>query len=248
MNFGKIYIRYKEDLPESEIMFSALEGFCSIGTEVKPFYGFGDICDIEDLGPDVGLFGYIGDVWRALRKLGIKKPEPLDYPDELKKYLGRKIKTSTIGYIRNNTPNGIFVKPYSHKIFTGFVMTGSFSDQMKFASCPNDEKIWISDVVDFESEWRCFVLDGNILDVRPYKGNWYRYPDLDVETIENAVDEYKSKPVACTLDFGTTKTGETVLIEVNDGYSFGNYGLPCEKYAKMIQARWRELLKGEKLR
>lgn len=43
------------------------------------------------------------------------------------------------------------------------------------------------------------------------------------------------------LDFGVTSDGRTLLIEMNDGYSLGAYGLEPELYAKLLTARWAEL-------
>jgi hypothetical protein len=242
MTLAKVYIRYKEDLPESEMMFSALVGFDARGTETAPFYGFGDIEDIADLGPEVGIVGYIGDVWRALRKLGKPKPEPLDYPHDLAYLLGRALAKEKLGNVRDKGflgLEGMFIKPVNHKVFTGFVMTGSFNDSIRLAPYAPDEDVWLSPVIDFVSEYRCFVLRGEILDVRLYRGDWAKAPDR--KTLEGAVEAWKGQPVAWTLDVGVTPRGETLLVEVNDGYSFGNYGLLATSYAQMLEARWEEL-------
>lgn len=37
------------------------------------------------------------------------------------------------------------------------------------------------------------------------------------------------------------KTGQTLLIEVNEGYSLASYGLYDIRYAKLLAARWAEL-------
>ena len=59
--------------------------------------------------------------------------------------------------------------------------------------------------------------------------------------IENAVRDYKDIPAGCSLDFGVTDDGRTLLIEMNDGLALGCYGLPDEEYAKLLLARWAEL-------
>lgn len=241
MTLAKVYIRYKESLPESEMMFSALAGFEARGTEVAPFYGFGDIEELEDLGLEVGIVGYIGDVWRALRKLGKPKPSPLDYPEALRYMLGRDIERALLGDVRNRTNPGIFVKPVNHKVFTGFVMTGSFDDSIRLAPYPPDEEVWLSPVVDFLSEYRCYVLRGEVLGAHFYKGDWSRAPSR--KAVEGAVAAWEDQPVSWTLDVGVTSKGETLLIEVNDGYSIGNYGLLSTSYAQMLEARWQELMK-----
>ena len=40
---------------------------------------------------------------------------------------------------------------------------------------------------------------------------------------------------------GVTDTGESILIEINDGYSLGAYGLQSVQYAQLLSARWAEL-------
>lgn len=43
------------------------------------------------------------------------------------------------------------------------------------------------------------------------------------------------------MDFGLTDDGRTLMIEVNDGYALGCYGLLYVNYAKLLSARWAEL-------
>ena len=80
---------------------------------------------------------------------------------------------------------------------------------------------------------------GHILSVRPYKGDWRKHYDYRV--IENAVKEFTSAPAGYAIDFGLTDDGRTLLIEVNDGYALGCYGLFYIDYAKLLSARWAEL-------
>jgi hypothetical protein len=240
VNLAKVYIRFKENLPESEMVMSALEGFHARGTETAPFFGFGDIEYLSDLGPDVGIVGYIGDVWRALRKLGLPKPEPLDYPDELEPWMARWVERDELGKVRGRVQPGVFIKPVNHKVFTGFVMTGSFDDAIKLAPYPPDEPVWLCGAIDFVSEYRVYLLRDEILGVHYYRGDWSVAPDR--KTVWAMIEAWKSKPVACTIDVGVDSEGRTLLVEVNDGYSVGNYGMICTKYAQMLEARWQELV------
>ncbi len=102
-----------------------------------------------------------------------------------------------------------------------------------------DPEILCSDVVNFVAEWRCFVRYGNILDVRRYRGDWRLHCDYRV--IDNIVKQFKSAPKGYAVDIGVTDKGETLLIEVNDGYALGHYGLSSLDYAKLLSARWSEL-------
>jgi len=49
------------------------------------------------------------------------------------------------------------------------------------------------------------------------------------------------KPAAFGIDFGITPDSKTLLVEVNDGRSLGNYGLAPQVYALFLQARWDEM-------
>jgi hypothetical protein len=237
----KAYIRHREAYPDDANTFAALEGFRQLGVETAPFYGFGDIDGLGDLGPEVAICGYVGDAFAALDLIRLPRPEPIDYPSELERYLGRKVWASTL----DKAEAGVFVKPVRHKIFTGRVWSGSIADRLATAGatgCEPDEPVWCSELVTFVSEYRCFVLEDQILDVRRYNGDWSRAPDRG--TVTAAVMAYGSSPAAYALDFGVTEDGRTLLVEANDAFATGCYGLHPVLYARMISARWEQLTVG----
>jgi hypothetical protein len=237
MYLRKIYIRFKEGHPDSPNTFAAFDGFNMLGVETAPFEGFGDIETLDDLGPEVGLVGFVGDVMNALKKMGLPMPAQLDYPEELQYYIGRKIWRSTLGEMRRSTQR-LFIKPVEEKLFTGFVWKSDMGDQLRVAHLPDETELWVSERVDFVSEYRCFVKDTDLIGVRHYKGDWSRVPERKM--VEGAVAAFKSGPRAYALDFGVTEDGRTLLVEVNDAYALGHYGLPSVPYANMIEARWEE--------
>lgn len=61
------------------------------------------------------------------------------------------------------------------------------------------------------------------------------------EVIKKAVQSYTKAPAGYLADFGLADEGRTVLIEINDGYALGSYGLFYLDYAKLLAARWAEL-------
>ena len=140
----------------------------------------------------------------------------------------------------NNNPDcwPVFVKPIEDKQFTGVVVR-SPKDLTGCGIEGVNQDIYCSEIVKFVAEWRCFVRYGHILSVRPYKGDWREHYDYRV--IENAVKEFTSAPAGYAIDFGLTDDGRTLLIEVNDGYALGCYGLFYIDYAKLLSARWAEL-------
>lgn len=233
----KAYIRHREAYPEGANTYAALDGFIQTGVEVAPFYGFGDVENLPDLGQETCVVGFIGDVWIALTRLGIARPSVLDYPVELLPWLGRKIELTTMREVRERAVP-TFVKPVENKLFTGFVWKPD-ATRLKVASFEGDTPVWISEVVDFEAEYRCFILDRELVGVRLYRGDWAKA--LDRKVVESAVSEYRKGPRAYALDFGVTVEGQTLLVEANDSYALGNYGLPSVLYSRMIEARWEEL-------
>lgn len=238
----KFYVRHREGYPETELQDKARRGFWTLGVETAPFEWIDDIDGFEDLGPTVGIAGYIGDVHRGLQKLGRTIPPNVDYPDELIMYLGRELRTGTLGEIRN-TLGPWFVKPLTdHKLFSGFVWHGTSECRRRIVTLPDEVPVWISEPVEFVAEYRSLILRDEIQDVRRYKGDWSKAPP---RRIEEAVERMKGKaPRAYCLDWGITSDGRCLLVEMNEGFSFGPYGLHPVTYAKMLSARWYELAGG----
>lgn len=232
----KVYIQsYSNGIPHNYNFMNAWQGFKEMGFEVVTF------CEKQQLEAsergDI-VVGYVNTVRDRLYDFGITAPE-MDYPEELKKYLGRKIWQTTMSVVSNDpTCWPVFVKPLEDKQFTGVVVR-STKDLVGCGLVGVDQDVYCSEIVDFVAEWRCFVRYGRILSVRPYKGDWRCHYDADV--IENAVKEYVTAPNGYAIDFGLTKDGRTLLIEVNDGYALGCYGLFYLDYAKLLSARWAEL-------
>lgn len=135
----------------------------------------------------------------------------------------------------------MFIKPLEPKLFTGFVAKDR-NDLYK-TRCSFNEKIYCSEVVNFKSEYRVFVRYGKVLDVKHYSGSWKYVYDSNI--ITNCLNDYKEQPSGFTLDFGVTDDGRTLLIEVNDAFSLGCYGLDPLAYAKLLETRWAELTKKE---
>jgi len=237
----KFYIRHKENCPESEVQDYAQRGFELFGCETAPFYGFGDIQKIEDLGPEVGLAGYVGDIKEALTKIGKPHPENVDYPNELKEFLGRKIEISTLGEIRNHPGKNVFIKPIEHKLFTGFVWNGDEISRRRICTRGDEVKIFTCEALEIVSEYRSFILDFEVIDCRRYKGDWNVAPNKSV--VNTAVAMMSGVPRAFCLDWGILKNGRTILVEMNEGYAFGHYGLAPDLVARMLSARWNEMAK-----
>lgn len=248
LDVRKFYVRHREQYPETEIQDHARRGFWALGAEVVPYFGFGDIDLMEDLGPEVGLSGYIGDIHQGLRRIGRPMPESVDYPEPLRDFLRRGIQKTVMREVRRS-PERRFVKPVEQKLFTGLVWDFEKSTRLKLAHVPDDAPVWISEVIRLESEYRVFILDNEILDCRLYKGDWSMAPSkTDVKEMVDAMAP--TAPRAYCLDVGVASWSgylqsrtQTVLVEMNDGFAMGHYGLRPELYARMLSARWSEMAK-----
>lgn len=100
---------------------------------------------------------------------------------------------------------------------------------------PQGEKVFVSTLINFVSEWRVFVFRGRIVDVRPYTGNHWVVPSEDkvkkmVETMGNTLHAY-------TLDVGVTDAGATAVVEVHNFIACGLYGasIPLAMYKAAYQ-------------
>lgn len=218
----------------TENTYAAFFGFSVMGWEICFYEGNPP----ENLSREDVVIGFITQIKMALINLGIEPPTELDYPEEIQSYLGRKIWQDSLHNVYNSPEMWpVFVKPVKGKQFDGKLIT-SLKDLIGLGS-QDDRKIWCSEPMNFKSEYRCFIKYGKLIDVRRYKGDFRLLPNFNV--VENCIKDYTTQPNAFTLDFGVTDQGTTALIEVNDGYAMGSYGLTPIDYAKMISARWSQL-------
>ena len=230
----KAYIHSFQGRPWNEDCEAAYRGFKELGIECVLFTTNEEI---DEKTPEDIVVGGMLIMEHALKQMNVEIPN-YNYPEELTRYLGRNVWTTKLKNIKNEKLP-IFIKPVAEKIAKGIVVK-EWAEIVEYNKLPNDTEIICSDAMDFVSEWRCFVHYGQILDVRFYNGD----PNVKCEqgTIAAAIRDYIDIPAACSLDFGVTKDGRTLLIEMNDGFAIGYYGLEEKLYAKFLTARWAELI------
>lgn len=232
-----VYIRETPVPTETSInKYNAMVGFYLRGEEIVRYQSINEIVELrkEDIVVD-----YIKETLEILKLMAIDTAFE-DYPSELTAFYGRNIRKGVLGEIANIPENwGQFVKPLlADKAFTGRVVNGT--KDLIGIGLPFDFPVWISEDVAFQAEWRVFVLNGEILDVRPYKGD-YHHLKYDASLVDEAVAAWKASPSAYVLDVGVTSDGRTLIVEVNDGYAVGNYGLMPISASRFLEARWQEL-------
>jgi hypothetical protein len=220
---------YIKQTTESSLFEQARIGFIKMGYECIYYKSIP-----KDLTEEDVVVGYIGDIQKAFKNLEIPIPDTIDYPEELESFFARKIKKIEYKDIPQQYP--YFIKPITHKTFTGKVIR-EFRDLI---GIPETELYYTEDILDIQSEYRVYIQDKEILGIKHYKGNPYISPKE--KTIKEMISKYTSQPNTYTLDVGVTKDRKTILIEANQGYSVGNYGLSEIQYAKFLREGYRQYL------
>lgn len=225
---------------------TAYQGFYHYGYEVETFEDAytDELITKGEITKETPVFAGIPIMNIIYERLGIEMPVVPYYPTLLKNHLGRKVNIEPLHIAISevlNTGVSKFIKPLeeSKKTFNGFIAK-EFKDFFWVVNQPQDQLVWVSDIVSFITEYRCFVNQGKVLDIRRYKGGWENYPNPAV--IKAMVAEYTSAPVAYSLDVGVTADGYTKLVECNDATSLGCYGLDKVYYGKMLIDRWKQIM------
>lgn len=145
-------------------------------------------------------------------------------------------------YIENK--NRLFVKPSSVKLFTGFVLDDLSLSSATSLNIDSQCEVLIYDVIDnIEAEYRCYIHRGKCIDIRHYSGDISLYPSM--EFIETKCSENSSIdfPISYTMDICITSNGENIVIEYNDMWGIGNYGIPNDLYFRLIKSRYYEIVR-----
>ena len=205
----------------------------------KPFVRQQFTIEAEDV-----VAGSVRFVRDALQTRGKDLPRPNPYPESLRAYLHRRVWWSqSLGVALNAYP-GAFVKPAKRwKLFTGFIPDGPNDGRLHGVS--RREPVWCSEPVRFLSEWRVYVIRGEPQYIALSNFGGDRTQETSINTVAAGVKAYEASgeaPSAYAIDFGVLSTGETALIEVNDGFSVGAYdNIPASVYFDLIATRWQEL-------
>ena len=156
-----------------------------------------------------------------------------------------------------NIPNSLFKEEYLKRFceknkykedldFSGgllFVKSESaykkYTDIVKDKRNLEDDKYFISEVVEIESEWRVFVfkelLEMKMVGLRNYIGDFKIFPDINL--LEDMISDYVESPSAYTMDVGISRDRGTFLLEIHPFVSCGLYGFDNYKILPMMFVR-----------
>ena len=198
------------------------------------------------LSPLNPVIGSVECVSEALRQLGAVVPEPDYYPDCLRKHLRRAVQRTTVDQARRRLQEGqaLFVKSHAWKRFTGQVL--GHADIGPLDSLSDTDEVWISEPVRFVSEYRAYILHGQVRGVCQYgeAEDLVLSDRTSMLIAEAAADLMESMPRAAHIvDWGLLADGRLALVEVGDAWAVGLYpGISAGDYAVCLIARWQEMV------
>lgn len=251
-----VYVQFFNGMPATRNLYDCHIGFRARGHRIIPFEAF-------DEGPEQSptlkaitrediLCAGIPIFRKVMAHLGVAYKPLETYPVELRPFMGRSVRETTLREVQREygiTTRPFFIKPIAQKLFTGFTVTDR-RDMLKVVHIEPETPVYVTPVVEFMSESRVYInranvygYHGGVIGVHTYEGNPMIFPDP--KAITRMINAYPFGPVAYALDVGVVRIGgkrKTVLVEVNDATSLGNYGLPSPTYADMLECRWRQIV------
>jgi hypothetical protein len=165
----------------------------------------------------VGSVEFVLDFYKQYH--GIENIKPINIPEDLHwyKFLKRFVvvgnKNEWSKWIENYENKEYFVKSID-KI-------KGMTDVFKYCDIP-EGKLLMSELIDIDSEWRCFVHKNKLVGMQNYSGDFTLLPDINF--VRHMINSYKNSPMAYTLDVGVNKQDGTFLIEAHQFFSCGLYG------------------------
>ena len=185
-------------------------------------------------------------------------PKANSYPKCLQEFYKRDIWEATLldakrDYLDNAN---YFIKPrYEFKTFTGFNIQGTTDNNKDINKITNKYKhkypIYCSELIKIISEYRVYVANNKILEIvhywdnEIYDKNIIKNAKINEKIVKRAVQTLSNSDEnldGYAIDFAIIENGDTVLLELNKGFSIDSYTASDETYYKVIKSRWDELI------
>ncbi|MEM7156559.1 MAG: ATP-grasp domain-containing protein [Myxococcota bacterium] len=183
------------------------------------------------LSPTTLVAGDLDMMAAAFKVLGVEAQRLPTYPASLAPLMGRRQWTSTVDAVLTNEGDlPVFVKPLAKdKRFTGFVF-GGYDDAFRFQGASGRLEVQCSTVVEFVSEYRAYVVHGQVRGLCHYHGADDQAPPAAF--LDDALNRLRRTDEAVagfSIDVGRLANGRWVVVECNEGYGLGRYpGLAAE--------------------
>lgn len=143
--------------------------------------------------------------------------------------------------LKQNPEYKIFIKPFQYKIFPGLVIDQT--RQHTLSMMPDDLIVNSYPVIEgIESEWRAYIWINQIKDIRSYSGKLNSFPKFSF--IEEIMNKWSDRLLSSTyvIDVGVLNSGENFVVEFNDMWAIGNYGVENTVYYQMLRTRYFEII------
>ena len=141
----------------------------------------------------------------------------------------------------------LFIKPVEIKLFTGLILDGCVQSCLE--NLPEDTQVMAHKPFenDILSEWRFYILNNEIKFIGNYSCDPTFFPSAaEVSDLinENAFSEVNF-PCAYTIDVAVMDTfiPAQEVVEYNDMWAIGNYGMENDMYLRMLKERYFEIMR-----
>lgn len=189
----------------------------------------------------VGSVEFMREVFSRIGKTDVRVP----------KNSNREHEIITLGEAKAIAAGGkkIFIKPLTIKLFTGLVLDGASYTALN--GVPDDTQVMSYEPFNrpIVTEWRVYVHNHRIADVKNYSGEILNVPDEDYIYAMMKHNKEEGFPIAYVMDVGKMEkiqhtVPDHVIIEYNDMWAIGNYGIPNDLYLRMLKDRYFEIVRG----
>lgn len=241
----KVYVQTKNGLAINADIQNAIDGFEYLGYDVKCITLENIFSGAMDYAAQHNPFVCSIDGMRKVFSNIEKNPSPIDYPKEIVEagLCGRTILKMPLNEAIKkfeSTEIPLFIKPVATKLFDG-ILVSKKEDLNFFGSISTNPDAYVSEKIDILSEYRIYVHNGKMVHSCCYEGDFRLTPDYSY--IDKMISVYKSAPVAYTIDIAILNDGSNILMECNDFWAIGSYGLKSWDYAQMLADRYEEIIK-----
>jgi hypothetical protein len=206
---------------------------------------------------DVAVYGEPLFAHHVAQSLGLQLLEPpIDWLPKLPhRWLCRDVRLMTLAEARKTTTRS-FIKPADEKCFDARIYS-SGAELPAPGPLPEDLPVLVQEVVEWATEFRCFVLDRKVLTASPYwhdgqlakseDGSWSAGNDQLEDAIgfcESVLkDETVCLPDAIALDVGIIQNRGWAVVECNAAFSSGTYGCDPIEVLRVLRGACFQLAK-----
>lgn len=152
-----------------------------------------------------------------------------------REYLGREIEFMTLAEFPYYDIRK-FVKCTDNKWFSAEIFEPY--EKLPIDNIDKDLLICVQDVIDFQFEYRCFILNRQLMDISIYPQTHTPHPQTEaIEYISKVLEDEKVViPASLVIDVGLTDKGQWLIVEANPSFASGMYDCDAQKVFETIIA------------